>query len=228
MSRQVGEVAIVPVPQPRNYRQRAATRSLPMAPERGCHHGLAAGGGYTLMQSLAIALCIGLAACRSEDAPASPCTGSGDGAYVVVESTSVGGDAGWPHQDPSLLRLESLPVSGQQEQAFLVKRPPLACFAEMRPESLEVDTATVSTRITFHNTQALKAFSRDHVGARLAMVFDGSVVSSHTIRTPLEMETLKVTFCNRGAGERLSARLREAFPSMPVRHVTPSQIQGSH
>jgi hypothetical protein len=65
------------------------------------------------------------------------------------------------------------------------------------------------TEIGFANTPELKAYTRDHVGAQLAVVVDNRVISHHKIREPIESDTVRITCCTVGGGDHLHKHLKE-------------------
>jgi preprotein translocase subunit SecD len=65
------------------------------------------------------------------------------------------------------------------------------------------------TEIGFANTPELKAYTRDHVGAQLAVVIDNRVISHHKIREPIESDTVRITCCTVGGGDHLHKHLKE-------------------
>jgi preprotein translocase subunit SecD len=65
------------------------------------------------------------------------------------------------------------------------------------------------TEVGFQNTAELKAYTRDHVGARLAVVIDNKVISHHKIREAIESDEVRITCCTVGGGDHLHKHLIE-------------------
>jgi hypothetical protein len=65
------------------------------------------------------------------------------------------------------------------------------------------------TEVGFKNTDELKAYTRDHVGSRLAVVIDNKVVSHHKIREAIEADEVRITCCTVGGGDHLHEHLKE-------------------
>ena len=65
------------------------------------------------------------------------------------------------------------------------------------------------TEIAFRNTDELKAYTRDHVGSRLAVVIDNRVISHHKIREAIEADRVRITCCTAGGGDHLHKHLTE-------------------
>lgn len=133
-----------------------------------------------------------------------------DGLYSVVnredERTSEG-----PHV------VELLEVSGDAdatEHTVLIVDEPILRFREVtRHEFIFDKTTSECTQIALANTDSLKAFFRNHIGGRLAVVVDGKVVSSHKIRNPVETENVTITFCTEGGGDKVYSHLKTVLPS---------------
>ena len=77
----------------------------------------------------------------------------------------------------------------------------------------KLDENDECTQVELENTDALKAFSRDHVGSRLAVVIDGKVTTHHKIREPIETDKIMVTFCTEGGGDHLHKHLKTVLPA---------------
>lgn len=65
------------------------------------------------------------------------------------------------------------------------------------------------TEVGFQNTDELKAYTRDHVGSRLAVVIDNKVISHHKIREAIEADEVRITCCTVGGGDHLHKHLKE-------------------
>jgi preprotein translocase subunit SecD len=65
------------------------------------------------------------------------------------------------------------------------------------------------TEVGFQNTNELKAYTRDHVGSRLAVVIDNQVISHHKIREAIEADEVRITCCTVGGGDHLHKHLKE-------------------
>ena len=63
-------------------------------------------------------------------------------------------------------------------QTVLVVDKPVLRFREVAHHEFKFDKNNECTQIELENTDSLKAFTRNHIGARLAVVVDGKVVSS--------------------------------------------------
>jgi len=65
------------------------------------------------------------------------------------------------------------------------------------------------TEVGFQNTAELKAYTRDHIGSRLAVVIDNKVISHHKIREAIEANKVRITCCTVGGGDHLHKHLKE-------------------
>ena len=65
------------------------------------------------------------------------------------------------------------------------------------------------TEIAFRNSDELKAYTRDHIGSRLAIVIDNRVISHHKIREAIEADEVRITCCTTGGGDHLHKHLTE-------------------
>ena len=63
--------------------------------------------------------------------------------------------------------------------------------------------------VGFQNTDELKAYTRDHVGSRLAVVIGNKVISHHKIREAIESVEVRITCCTVGGGDHLHKHLKE-------------------
>lgn len=65
------------------------------------------------------------------------------------------------------------------------------------------------TEIGFQNSNELKAYTRDHIGSRLAVVVDNKVISHHKIREAIETNEVRITCCTVGGGDHLHKHLKQ-------------------
>ena len=141
-----------------------------------------------------------------------------DGLYVVVPPA---GDSTSPRATSPTQRvveLETVPVKDEPLESMRVSTQPIVRLREMQVRGVGLDEANACDQITFKNDERLKVFSRENVGARLAVVIAGKIVSSHKIRVPLEDEEFQVTFCTEGGGDHLYRHLRDVYSYMPAKH----------
>jgi preprotein translocase subunit SecD len=139
-----------------------------------------------------------------------------DGLYVVVP----------PAEDATSLaqrvvELETVPVKDEPVESMRISTMPIVRLREMQLRGVGLDEANACNQITFKNDERLKAFSRDHVGTRVAVVIGGKVISSHKIRVPLEDDEFQVTFCTEGGGDHLYRHLRDVYSYMTKKHGVP-------
>jgi hypothetical protein len=131
-----------------------------------------------------------------------------DGVYPVVL-----GDAATGKGDPEMkvVELDNVPVEGSEdstaEKIRVIPRP-LLRFGNVAHFDFTFEK-NECTEIGFHNTDELKAYTRDHVGSRLAVVIDNKVISHHKIREPIRANEVRITCCTVGGGDHLHKHLKE-------------------
>ena len=131
-----------------------------------------------------------------------------DGVYPVVLA-----DEAMPKGNPEIKVVELIivPVEGSgdstPEKIRVIKRPLLrlrnVSHFDFTFEKNEC------TEVGFQNTDELKAYTRDHVGSRLAVVIDNMVISHHKIREAIEADQVRITCCSVGGGDHLHKHLKE-------------------
>ena len=131
-----------------------------------------------------------------------------DGVYPVVVT-----DEGMPKGDPeiSVVELINVPVEGSEDSSpdkIRVIARPLLRFRELSRFNFTFEE-NECTEIGFQNTDELKAYTRDHVGSRLAVVIDNQVISHHKIREAIESDEVRITCCTVGGGDHLHRHLKE-------------------
>jgi hypothetical protein len=131
-----------------------------------------------------------------------------DGVYPVLL-----GDEALPKRDPGIKirELVSLPVKGSGNsgpEKIRVIDQPLLHFRDVSQFDFAFEK-NECTEVGFQNTDELKAYTRDHVGSRLAVVIDNRVISHHKIREPIETNQVRITCCTVGGGDHLHLHLKE-------------------
>jgi SecDF, P1 head subdomain len=131
-----------------------------------------------------------------------------DGVYPVVVA-----DEGMPKGDPEMkvVELINVPVEGSEEptpEKIRVIARPLLRFGKVSHFDFTF-AKNECTEIGFQNTDELKAYTRDHVGSRLAVVIDNKVISHHKIREAIESDEVRITCCTVGGGDHLHKHLKE-------------------
>ena len=123
-----------------------------------------------------------------------------DGIYAVIETPT--GEAG-------IVELAKVPLASDPtpENVYVIGQP-LLRFRQVSNPDFKFD-AGQCTQITLENSDELKAYTRTHVGSLVSVVIDGRVITSHTIREPLEEDEFQITFCIEGAGDHLHEHLEE-------------------
>jgi hypothetical protein len=131
-----------------------------------------------------------------------------DGVYPVVVA-----EEAMPTGEPEIkvIELINVPVEGSGDSTLekirVIARPLL------RFQTLSHFDFTFAknecTEIGFQNTDELKAYTRDHVGSRLAVVIDKKVISHHKIREAIESDEVRITCCTVGGGDHLHRHLKE-------------------
>ena len=115
--------------------------------------------------------------------------------------------------DPEIksVELTSIPVAGSEDSApekIRVIPRPLLRFQKLSHFDFTFEK-NECTEIGFQNTDELKAYTRDHVGSRLAVVIDNKVISHHKIREAIETDEIRITCCTVGGGDHLHKHLKE-------------------
>lgn len=135
-----------------------------------------------------------------------------DGIYPVVKRETAGTTA---TRGARIVELVEAPVTGSIDatpQTVLVIDEPVLRFREVPHHEFKFDQNNECTQIELENTESLKAFTRNHIGGRLAVVVDGKVVSSHKIRNPVETKNVTITFCTEGGGDEVYRHLKSVLP----------------
>ena len=132
-----------------------------------------------------------------------------DGVYPVVLT-----DKALPKADPQkikIVELVNVPVDGSGDSTpdkIRVIVRPLLRFRNLSHFDFTFEK-NECTEVGFQNTDELKAYTRDHVGSRLAVVIDTKVISSHKIRAAIKTDQLRITCCTVGGGDHLHKHLKE-------------------
>lgn len=130
-----------------------------------------------------------------------------DGVYPVVPA-----DEAVPKGDPEIkvVELTSVPVegSGDSTEKLRVIARPLLRFQKVSNFDFKIEK-NECTQVSFQTTDELKAYTRDHVGSRLAVVIDNKVISHHKIREAIESDEVRITCCTVGGGDHLHKHLKE-------------------
>ncbi|HZJ17753.1 MAG TPA: hypothetical protein VFD27_22050, partial [Chthoniobacteraceae bacterium] len=131
-----------------------------------------------------------------------------DGVYPVVLAAEAmpKGDA-----EIKVVELINVPVEGSgdstPEKIRVIPRP-LLRFRKLSHFDFTFQK-NECTEVGFRNTDELKAYTRDHVGSRLAVVIDNKVISHHKIREAIESDEVRITCCTVGGGDHLHKHLKE-------------------
>lgn len=128
-----------------------------------------------------------------------------DGVYPVVSS----GEAEEKGDSESIvLELTNVPVKGQEEASTvrIIDRP-LLQFRDVPHFDFKFENGEC-TEIGFQNTDDLMAYTREHVGSRLAVVINNTVISSHKVREPIKTKRVRITCCTVGGGDHLHEHLK--------------------
>ncbi len=130
-----------------------------------------------------------------------------DGVYPVVLT-----DEPLPKGDPEIkiVELVNVPVEGRGESApdkIRVIARPLLHFRNVSHFDFKFEK-NECTEVGFQNTDELKAYTRDHVGSRLAVVIDNKVITHHKIRVAIETNQVRITCCTVGGGDHLHKHLK--------------------
>ena len=131
-----------------------------------------------------------------------------DGVYPVVLA-----DEAMPKGDPEIkvVELINVPVEGSGDSTpdkIRVIPRPLLRFRKLSHFDFTFEK-NECTEVGFQNTDELKAYTRDHVGSRLAVVIDNKVISHHKIREAIESDEVRITCCTVGGGDHLHKHLKE-------------------
>jgi len=131
-----------------------------------------------------------------------------DGVYPVVL-----GDETLPmgNSEVKIVELDNVPVEGNAEpfpDKIRVIPRPLVRFRNVPQFDFKFEK-NECTEVGFENTDELKAYTRDHVGSRLAVVIDNKVITSHKIREAIETDQIRITCCTVGGGDHLHKHLKE-------------------
>ena len=110
------------------------------------------------------------------------------------------------------IRLPNPPIGGGEPKPIWVSVEPLLLFKEATSHEFKLDSSGECTTVVLNNTEALKSFTRKHVGKRLAVVIGEKVTTHHKIREALESDLVNVTFCTEGGGDHLMKHLRKVLP----------------
>jgi hypothetical protein len=131
-----------------------------------------------------------------------------DGVYPVVLA-----DKAMPTGDREIqvVELINVPVEGSGDSApdkIRVIPRPLVRFRGVSHFDFTFDKKQC-TEVGFQNSDELKAYTRDHVGSRLAVVIGNKVISHHKIREAIEADKVRITCCTVGGGDHLHKHLKE-------------------
>jgi len=129
-----------------------------------------------------------------------------DGIYPVVpgDEAEVMGNSEF-----KMVELENVPVEGSTapySDKIRVLARPLVRFRNEPHFSFKFEK-NECTEIGFGNTDELKAYTRDHVGSRLAVVIDNKVITKHKIREAIHSDQIRITCCTVGGGDHLHKHL---------------------
>ena len=130
-----------------------------------------------------------------------------DGVYPVVVADETGAQG---NPEIEVVELPSVPVEGSEDETpetIRVIPKPLLRFTALSHFDFKF-VKNECTEIGFQNTDELRAYTRDHVGARLAVVVDNRVISHHKIREAIETGEVRITCCTVGGGDHLHKYLQ--------------------
>lgn len=131
-----------------------------------------------------------------------------DGVYPVISSTEAE-----LKSDPELkfVELPNVPVraDGTSAETKLIQviDQPLLRFRDVPHFNFKFENDECS-EVGFQNTNDLMAYTREHVGSRLAVVINNKVISSHKIREPITTRRVRITCCTVGGGDHLHKHLK--------------------
>jgi hypothetical protein len=129
-----------------------------------------------------------------------------DGVYPVVPDDEAEATS---ESEFKTVELENVPVEGSTapySDAIRVVNRPLVLFRNEPHFSFKF-AKNECTEIGFANTDELRAYTRDHVGSRLAVVIDNKVITKHKIREVIESDKIRITCCTVGGGDHLHKHL---------------------
>ena len=131
-----------------------------------------------------------------------------DGVYRVISD-----DEASPKPDAGIkiIDLVNVPVEGSDDSTpdkIRVIGQPLLRFRNVSHFDFTFEE-DACTEVGFQNTDELKAYTRDHVGSRLAVVIDNKVITHHKIREAIESDNIRITCCTVGGGDHLHKHLNE-------------------
>jgi preprotein translocase subunit SecD len=131
-----------------------------------------------------------------------------DGVYPVVLANEA-----MPKGDPEIrvVELINVPVEGSGDSTpdkIQVIPRPLLRFGKLSHFDFTFEK-NQCTEVGFQNTDELKAYTRDHVGSRLAVVIDNKVISHHKIQEAIDADEVRITCCTVGGGDHLHKHLKE-------------------
>jgi hypothetical protein len=131
-----------------------------------------------------------------------------DGVYPVVLTgeTVPRGD-----NEIQIVELEDVPLEGSVDSSpdrIRVIACPLLRFRNLSYFDFTFEEGEC-TEVGFENSDELRAYTRDHVGSRLAVVIDNKVITHHKIREAIEADQVRITFCTVGCGDLLHEHLKE-------------------
>jgi hypothetical protein len=131
-----------------------------------------------------------------------------DGVYPVVMA-----ERALPGDDSELKAVEliNVPVEGSEHSIadkIRVFPQPLLRFRKLSHFDFKIEK-NECTEVGFQNTDELKAYTRDHIGSRLAVVVDNKVISHHKIREEIKADEVRITCCTVGGGDHLQKHLKE-------------------
>jgi hypothetical protein len=129
-----------------------------------------------------------------------------DGVYPVVAADEAArGDRG-----SAVVALASVPVDRSEASAetIYVLARPLLKFHDVSQFDFRFE-GSECTEVGFENTDELRAYTRDHVGSRLAVVIGNRAITHHKIREPIESANVRITCCTVGGGDHLHRHLNQ-------------------
>jgi preprotein translocase subunit SecD len=130
-----------------------------------------------------------------------------DGVYPVLL-----GDEASAKRDREIVIVElvNVPVEGSDDDTDKIRviDQPLVRFRSVSHFNFAFEK-NECTEIGFENTDELQAYTREHVGMRLAVVIDNKVITSHKIREAIESDQVRITCCTEGGGDHLHKHLSE-------------------
>lgn len=146
-----------------------------------------------------------------------------DGIYPVASPEDLAALKREPN--PRIVELANVPVEGDKAEIATTIRVvdrPLLQFRDLTKLSFDFKENSC-TEVGFRNTAELRAYSRDRVGARLAVVIGDKVITHHKIREPITSDEVRITFCTEGGGTHLHQYLKQ----FKLNHDRPANNQGA-